>query len=266
VARVVVFLSLAAIVVSTSTAGLSSTFAYFTASAAAAGNTMSTVHLDVTNSPNVSAVFHITANMLPGDFQLQTVNVVNGGTPGTAQQDFTYSFASANTGSGNSCSLLDSSNPPTCSSPALPSATATTGAALLVLRCTNDAAAPVACSTPDVNVTQVYPAAGAGTQQHISAGLTRSAISGVATGISYAIDISGTAFTGGQLAIVSPIGLGGPDAVDGADAQAHGLVAGHTDYLASVVYLPSQAGVTLANQTSVLTFTWTVSQRLGGQR
>jgi hypothetical protein len=36
--------------------------------------------------------------------------------------------------------------------------------------------------------------------------------------------------------------------------------------LASVVYLPSQAGPTLADQTSVLTFTWTATQRLGGTR
>jgi hypothetical protein len=45
-----------------------------------------------------------------------------------------------------------------------------------------------------------------------------------------------------------------------------GLAASRIDHLASVAYLPSQAGATLANQTSVLTFTWTATQRQGGIR
>jgi hypothetical protein len=270
VLRVVVFLSLAAIVASTSTAGLGSTFAYFTASAASAANTMSTVHLDVSTVPSVSSVFNIASNMLPGDFQVQTIDVANSGTLGTTQQDFTYAFDSTSVGAGTTCSLLDSSDPPTCSTPAAPSATAGTAAALLLLRCTSDAAAtvPLACSTQNVYVTQVYPAAGAGTQQQITAagGLSRAAITGVATGGSYSISVGGTSFTGGALRIGSPFGLGGPDAISGADGQTRGLSASHTDHLASVVYLPTQAGASLANQTSQLSFTWLATQRTGGTR
>ena len=50
------------------------------------------------------------------------------------------------------------------------------------------------------------------------------------------------------------------DSVTGADGQSNGLRASRTDHLASLVYLPTQAGDTLANQTSLLTFTWTASQ------
>jgi len=269
VARVIVFLSLAAIVASTSTVGLGHTFAYFTASAAATDNSMSTAQLllDVATAPSASRVFNIAANMLPGDFDVQTIDTVNNGTAGVAQLDFTDSWASSSAGP---CSLLDSTNPPTCTSPALPSAAADTGAALLLLRCTSDTAAttPLACNTQNVYVTQVYPAAGAGTQRQITSvgGLGRAAVSGVATGGSYAIGIGGTNFSGGPLLISSPVGLGGPNSVTGADSQIAGLRANHTDHLASVVYLPTQAGATLADQTSVLTFTWTVTQRLGGPR
>jgi len=114
----------------------------------------------------------------------------------------------------------------------------------------------------------VYPTAGAGTQQQITAagGLARGVFTGVGTAGSYAIGISSTSFTGGQLIVASSFGMGGPDSVAGADMQPKGLAASRTDHLASVVYLPSQAGDGLANQTSVLTFTWTASQRLGGTR
>jgi hypothetical protein len=97
-------------------------------------------------------------------------------------------------------------------------------------------------------------------------GLTRAAIGGVATGSSYAIDVSGTSFTGGPLVIDSSFAMGGPDAVPGADGQSNGLLADNVDRLASIVYLPTQAGPTLADQTSMLTFTWTATQRLGGTR
>jgi hypothetical protein len=97
-------------------------------------------------------------------------------------------------------------------------------------------------------------------------GLNRAAIGGVASGGAYSIEIGGTSFTGGPLLIGSPFGMGGPDAVPGADGQTAGLLAGNTDHLASVVYLPTQAGPSLADQTSVLTFTWTASQRVGGTR
>jgi len=60
--------------------------------------------------------------------------------------------------------------------------------------------------------------------------------------------------------------MGGPDAVTGIDGQTKGIAASRTDRLASIVYLPSQAGDTLANQTSTLTFTWTAQQRVGGLR
>jgi len=267
--RVVLSLALAAILASASTADLGRTFAFFTANAASASS-MSTVQLNVSTLPSASAMFDVASNMLPGDFQINTFDVVNGGTESVVQQDFTYTFASASTGAGNTCSLLDSTNPPTCTTPAVPSATATTGAALVLLRCTSDAAAttPLACDTQNVYVTQVYPAAGAGTQRRITTagGLVRSAISGVATGGSYSIGVGGTDFTGGQLIIGSPFNAGGPDAVAGADGQSLGLAASRIDHLASVVYLPSQAGASLANQTSVLTFTWTATQRLGGTR
>jgi hypothetical protein len=268
VVRVVFSLALATIVASASSTDLGRTLAFFTANAAAASS-MSTVQLNVSTLPSASAVFNIASNMLPGDFQINTFDVVNAGTESVIQQDFTYSFASASTGPGNTCSLLDSTDPPTCSTPVVPSATATTGAALLLLRCTSDpgATTPLACATTDVYVTQIYPAVGAGTQRRITTmgGLVRSAVPGVATS-GYSIGIGGTNFTGGQLRIGSPFNAGGPDSVAGADGQSLGLAASRIDHLASVVYLPSQAGATLANQTSVLTFTWTATQRQGGTR
>src|SRR4051812_2240113 len=229
---------------------------------------MGTVHLDVSTAPSVSGVFNIAANMLPGDFQLRTLDIANNGSVGVAQQAFTYSVTSANTGSGNRCSLLDARDPPACSLPAAPSAAADTGAALLLLRCSTDAAAtvPVDCGAPNVYVTQVFPSAGAGTQQSLAGGLSRAAVGGVAGGTEYSVEIGGTSFVGGPLVIGSSFGMGGPDAVAGADGQGGGLNAGRTDHLASVVYLPTQAGPALADQTSVLTFTWTATQRLGGTR
>jgi hypothetical protein len=264
------FLFLAgALLIAQADTSLRSTQAYFTSAAAPAGS-MSTVLLDASTSSTVSSVFNIPDNLLPGDFQVQTIDVVNDGTVGSSQQDFTYALSSTSSGGGNRCSLLDASDPPACSTPALPNATATSGAAVVILRCTSDAAAtaPVACGTAGVYVTQVYPAAGVGTQRQIAAagGLTRSAVGGVATGGSYSIDIAGGSFTGGPLLILTPSGLGGPDAIVGADGQTHGLAAGGTDHLASVLYLPTQAGPTLADQTSILTFTWTMTQRLGGTR
>ncbi len=139
-----------------------------------------------------------------------------------------------------------------------------------MLRCSSNTAAtiPLACATQNVYVTQVYPLAGAGTQQQITTpgGFVRAAVTGVGSADSYAIGISGTSFTGGPLIVGTSFGMGGPDSVAGADGQSTGLLASRSDHLASVVYLPSQAGDGLANQTSVLTFTWTASQRLGGTR
>jgi len=243
------------------------TQAYFTAATVQASS-MSTVRLDVSTSAAVSGVFSIAANMLPGDFQLKTIDILNGAPSGATQRDFAYSVTSTSQGAGNSCSLLDSSDPPTCSSPATPSASTSTGAALVLLRCTSDAAAttPSPCSSAGVYISQVYPSAGAGTHQQLAGGLSRSAIGGVQPDPSYAVQIGGTTFTGGPLVSGSPIGLGGPDAVLAADGQTHGLAAGETDYLASVVYLPRQAGPALADQTSSLTFTWTATQRLGTTR
>ena len=244
------------------------TLAYFTSSATTGSSSMTTVHLAIATSPTVSGVFDVAANMLPGDFDIKTFDVANNGAPGVAQQDVTISLASTSTGTGNTCSLLDSTDPPACSSAAAPNASASTGAALLLLRCTSDVAGttPTACSSANVYVTQAYPAAGAGTHVQLPSGLTRAAITGVATGSIYSITIGGTSFTGGPLRIAPAVAMGGPDAVAGADGQTSGLAASHTDHLASVVYLPSQAGDALANQTSSLTFTWTASQRLGTTR
>src|SRR6185503_20394612 len=93
-ARAVFLLALVTIMGSASSANSGRTLAYFTSSALAAGNTMSVVNLNVSTAPSVSGVFNIAANMVPGDFQLQTLNVVNAGTVAVTQQDFTYSVAS----------------------------------------------------------------------------------------------------------------------------------------------------------------------------
>jgi hypothetical protein len=266
--RVVFFLVLALLSAASDSAASGRTLAYFTSRASTVGQTMGTVNLDVSTAPSVSGVFNIAANMLPGDFQLRTFEVTNNGSAGVAQQAFTYSVASTSTGPGNVCSLLDSQDPPGCSIAAAPSATADTGAALLLLRCTSDSAAsvPADCGSPAVFVTQVFPSAGAGTQHQLAGGLSRAAIAGVASGGAYSIEIGGTSFAGGPLVISAPYGMGGPDSVPGADGQSAGLLAGETDRLASVVYLPTQAGPNLADQTSVLTFTWTATQRVGGTR
>jgi hypothetical protein len=259
-------MALALIVANTDSMALAKTAAYFTAMSSAPAGSMSTVHLNVSISGSAPSVFTIPSNMLPGDFQIKSIDLVNNGT--VTQQDFTYSLTSSSTGAGNTCSRLDSADPPTCSSPAGVSGLATTGAALLLLRCTSDAAAtiPFGCGNPNVYVTQVYPGAGAGTQQQIAGGLDRGAVSGVATaGTAFTIGIGGTNFTGGPLVIGSAFSMGGPDSMVGADTQTRGLAASRTDHLASVVYLPSQAGDLLANQTSLLTFTWTASQKLGGR-
>ena len=252
-------------------AAFNRTAAYFTATSSSPAGNMSTVHLDLSTSPSAPGLFNISANMLPGDFQIKTFDIVNNGTGGVPQQDFTFSVTSSSTAGGNTCSLLDSSDPPTCANPAAPGASATSGAALLLLRCTSNSAAtiPLACGTRNVYVTQVYPLAGAGTQQQMttSGGLARGAITGVSTAAgNYSIGIGGSSFTGGPLLVGSPFDMGGPDSVAGADGQSTGLLASRTDHLASVVYLPTQAGDALANQTSLMTFTWTAAQRLGGPR
>ncbi|HEY3057475.1 MAG TPA: hypothetical protein VGL99_00715 [Chloroflexota bacterium] len=265
--RALFFVLLAVICLSSDTSAVRRTLAFFTAGTTQAGN-MSTVRLDVSTSAVVSGLFSVSANMVPGDFQLKTIDIVNGGTSGQAQQDFTYSVTSTSSGPGNTCSRLDSSDAPTCVTPALPGASSATGAALVLLRCTSDAAAaaPVTCASPNVYVTQAYPAAGQGTQTQLAGGLSQATVGGVASDPSYSISIGGASFTGGPLVINAATGLGGPDSVAGADGQAHGLAANHTDHLASVVYLPRQAGEALADQSSVLTFTWTVTQRLGRTR
>jgi hypothetical protein len=267
--RLLLFLILAVLVGGNELGPASKTLAYFTATATNTANTMSTVSLNISNSPINSGLFNISSNMIPGDYQLKPIDVTNGGTVSVTQQDFTYTVVNTNTGGGgNLCSLLDSS--PACGAANPPTATATTGAAFLLFRCTSDAAAttPVVCATTNVYVTQVYPALGMGTQVKITSinGLINSAITGVATGGSNYITVGGTTFTGGQVLIGTAYNMGGPDAVTGTDGQTKGIAASRTDRLASVVYLPSQAGNTLANQTSTLTFTWTAQQRVGGVR
>jgi hypothetical protein len=263
-ARLILFLGLAILIGANEQGPAGKTLAYFTTTATSAANTISTVTLSMT-APSSSGLFNIGANMIPGDYQLNPIDIANAGTVSVTQQDFTYSVVNTNTGVGNHCSLLESSP---CSTAIPPSATSTTGAAFLLLRCTSDAgvATPVVCSTPSVYVTQVYPTAGAGTQQQIAGGLVNAAIGGVATGGSYAITVGTASFTGGQVLIGTAFNMGGPDAVAGTDSQTRGLAASRTDHLASIVYLPSQAGNSLANQTSTLTFTWTAQQRIGGAR
>jgi hypothetical protein len=270
-ARTACLVVLGLVALNGNSAALARTVAYFTSSASAPTSSMSTVRLQIGTSPSSSGVFNIPSNMLPGDFQIALFDVSNNGTSGVVQEAFTYALTSTSAGGGNKCSLLDSTNTSTCSGDAAPSATSNSGAALLLFRCTSDAAAtiPLACGTQNVYITQIYPTAGAGTQQQIAnaTGLSRGAISGVATASGdYTIGIGGRSFTGGQVVLASSVGMGGPDVISGADGQSRGLLAARTDHLASVVYLPSQAGDTLADQTSILTFTWSATQRLGGTR
>jgi hypothetical protein len=247
--RYLFLMALALILAAGSATDQSRTLAYFISTATNPGNLLSTVTLNITTTPSASSFFSL-GNMVPGDYALNTVTVANGGT--TTNQNFTYTLSSAAAPS----SLLDST---------VPSGTATSGGAILLLRCTSDAAGntPVACSTANVYVTQVYPT-GVGTQVQIAAGLANAAVGPVATaGVTYSVTLGGTQYTGGKLAISPAINMGGPDAVSGADGQVRGLVFGHSDYLASIVYLPTQMGGTLAGLTSTLAFTWTATQRNG---
>ena len=222
------------------------TAAYFVSTAANTGNTISTVSLNISTTPSGTSFFSI-SNLVPGDYSLNTISIANGGT--NTNQNFTYSVASAASPS----SLLDSN---------APSATATSGAAFLLFRCTSDAAqtTPVACTTNNVYVTQVYPTAGAGTQKQLGAGGFTSSVLGPVATSGYTIPVSGTNFTGGSIAF-SAFNMGGPDNVTGYDGQTKGIAFGHSDYLASVVYLPTQMGTTLQGLTSTMSFTWTANQR-----
>ncbi len=103
-ARLVCFLALACIAANTDTAALARTTAYFTATSSSPAGSMSTVHLNLATAPSAPGVFSVTANMLPGDFQIKMVDLVNNGTGGVVQQDFTYSVTSTSTGAGNTCS------------------------------------------------------------------------------------------------------------------------------------------------------------------
>jgi hypothetical protein len=258
--RVLLFLALAMLVGANESGPNGKTLAYFTATAVDAGNTISTVSLSI-SAPSSQGVFNIASNMIPGDYQIQSINIVNGisGAGGVPQKDFTYSLVNTSSGVSNHCSLLDSSPP--CGTPNPPSADPGTGAALLLVRCTaSGVAAP--CSTSGVLITQVYPLAGAGTSVAMPAGLAGSTAATVAAAN---ITLNSTSFTGGQLLIGSDYHMGGLSPVLSGD-QSTGLVAGATDNLAAIVYLPSSAGNTLADQTSTLTFTWTARQRVGGAR
>ena len=116
--RVVLFLALALVVANADAVALARTAAYFTATSSAPVGNMTAVRLDVSTTPSVSGIFNVASNMLPADFQLKTIDLVNNGTAGIPQQDFTYAMTTSSTGAGNTCSLLDSSDPPTCASPA----------------------------------------------------------------------------------------------------------------------------------------------------
>lgn len=263
--RLLLFVGIALMVGANESGTAGKTLAYFTAIAVDSGNVISTVSLSMT-APSSSGVFNIASNMIPGDFQLKPIDIVNGvnGVSGAAQQDFTYSVVSTNAGAGDVCSYLDSS--PTCGAANPPGTGDTSGAALLLVRCTSDQAgtALAVCSTANVWATQVYPLGGAGTHVQMGAGgLVSAAITGVT---SASVTVGGTSFTGGPVLIGGVYTVGGPNAVAGSDGQTKGLVAGNTDHLAAIVYLPSTAGNTLADQKSTLTFTWTAQQRVGGSR
>ena len=111
--RVLLFLGLAIVIGTNEPGPGGKTLAYFTATATTTANTISTVTLAMT-APSASGLFNIGSNMIPGDYQLKPIDVVNGGTSGVTQQDFTYSIVNTNTATGNHCS---SSTPP---SPAPP--------------------------------------------------------------------------------------------------------------------------------------------------
>jgi hypothetical protein len=250
-ARLLFLGALALILTANTGEGPSKTLAYFVSTATNAGNLISTITLNFTTTPSGTSVFSL-SNMVPGDYNVSTVNIANTGT--NSNQNFTYNVASA----ASPGSALDQN---------APSATATSGAAFVLLRCTSDAAGatPVACNTSTgVYVTQVYPAAGAGTQKQITGtnGLLGSGVLGPVDsgGATFAVSISGTKFTGGPMTF-SAFNMGGPDSVTGYDSQTKGLAFGHTDYLASIVYLPTQMGSGMAGLSSTITFTWTVNQR-----
>jgi hypothetical protein len=250
--RFLFLLVLALILAASTSTDQSRTLAYFISTATNPGNTLATVTLNISTTPSGSSFFSL-SNMVPGDYSLNAVTIANGGT--NANQNFTYTMSST----ASPTSLLDST---------VPSGTATSGGAFLLLRCTSDAAGalPLACGTTNVYITQVYPTAGAGTQVKITTagGLVAGQVGPVSTaGVTFTVTAGGTAFTGGQLAIGAPFNMGGPDAVTGADGQVKGLIFGHSDYLASIVYLPTQMGNTLAGLTSTLGFTWTGEQRAG---
>jgi len=246
------FLMALALILAASSTGQSGTLAYFISTATNPGNTLSTVTLNISTTPSGSSFFSL-ANMVPGDYSLNMVTIANGAA--NTNGNFTYTVAS----SASPTSLLDSN---------VPSATATSGGAILILRCTSDAAGltPLACNTVNVYITQVYPVAGAGTQKQIltAGGLAAAVVGPVSTvGGNFSVTAGGQAFNGGQLAIGTAISMGGPDAVTGADGQTKGLAFGHSDYLASIVYLPTQMGNTLAGLSSTLSFTWSAEQRVG---
>src|SRR5207237_5276653 len=84
--RVVVFIALALIVGGSEMSANARTLAYFVATATNTGNTLSTVQLNISNNHVSAGLFNIAGNMLPGDFQLKAIQVINGGTLGVAQQ------------------------------------------------------------------------------------------------------------------------------------------------------------------------------------
>ena len=240
------------------------TMALFTAVATNPNNLISTVTLNLTTSASGSSFFSV-SNMVPGDFSVAPITITNSGTD--PNQSFTYTVTTAVSGTSTA---LDAN---------APNATGTGGAALLIFRCTSDAAKtlPVACNTTNVYVTQVYPTTGAGTQVKVTAtgGLTSSSAAFVPPAVNtgagnYTITIQGQAFTGDK--ITTPAyPMGGPDPVTGADsfAQTLGILGAsptHSDQVAALVYLPSQTGNTLAGLSSTINFTWTATQRAGKGR
>jgi hypothetical protein len=247
-----IFLMVLALILAASSTGQSQTLAYFISTATNPGNTLSTVTLNISSTPSGASFFSL-SNMVPGDYSLNMVTIANGAA--NANGNFTYNLSSAASPS----SLLDSN---------APTSTATSGGAIVLFRCTSDAAGllPLACNTINVWITQVYPTLGAGNQVKIltAGGLATAVVGPVSTvGGNFSVTAGTSTFSGGQLAIGTPFNMGGPDAVSGSDGQVKGLSFGHSDFLASVVYLPTQMGSTLAGLSSTLGFTWTAQQRAG---
>src|ERR1700682_1835333 len=92
-ARLILFLGLSILIGANEQGPAGKTLAYFTSTASSAANTISTGALSMA-APSSSGLFSISANMIPGDYQLKAIDIANTScvTGCVAQQDFTYSL------------------------------------------------------------------------------------------------------------------------------------------------------------------------------